>query len=180
MAGTGRFRERDPETSTEGSVGRRRTVGAGAGAGEAWTHLEGFISRRAGGASGGTWRSALHWKSSSESRVIYERAPRPSLPAAKWQLRETLSSFSGVEYWATLGEGVPAGRLGVVAARSNLVPHVGWPAPWTGAGPSPTSVLRPRGHTLEEARSREQVELSLLKGPSPVTPDTRHPLTPRV
>lgn len=76
---------------------------------------------------------------------------------AKWKLLEILGSFSGVEYWATSGEGVPAGCPGVVAAHSSSVLQVGWPAPRAWAVPGPTSVLGPCGHPLGKARSREQV-----------------------
>ena len=56
-------------------------------------------------------------------------SPCQRLPVAKWKLLEILGSFSGVEYWATSGEGVPAGCPGVVAAHSSSVLQVGWPAP---------------------------------------------------
>lgn len=64
--------------------------------------------------------------------------PVPRLPAARWKLLEALSSVSRVEYWATPGEGVPAGCPVVFAAQSNSVLQVGWPALWAWAVPGPS------------------------------------------
>ena len=65
-----------------------------------------------------------------------------------------------------------AGLVPADTAQSSSALQVGWPAPWaTGSAWLPLSwgLWTHAGARQDE----EQVQLSLLKGPSPVTPDTR-------